>query len=284
MTKTLLIAEDESPLRSLLAKALAQNNNYRVVEVADGVEALDVLKNERVDLLITDVLMPNMDGIELLEQARAVQPNLCAIVMTGQSTPDAVIGAFRNQVCDLLLKPFSYDDLRAAVTDALNQTIRSNIEIISAKPNWIEIRVPCDLTTVERVQKLLMELEGNLPTETREAVGSVFRELLNNAIEHGGKCDPTKWVEVKYIRLKRAIIYSIKDPGEGFDLDQVQHAAVANPADEPYRHMQVRMQKGLRAGGYGILLASQTIDELLYNEKHNELIFVKYVDEPQQPA
>jgi CheY-like chemotaxis protein/anti-sigma regulatory factor (Ser/Thr protein kinase) len=281
MTKTLLIAEDETPLRSLLAKALAQDNNYRVMEVADGVEALAVIKREPVDLLITDVLMPNMDGIELLEQARELKPDLCAIVMTGQSTPDAVIGAFRNQVCDLLLKPFSYDDLRTAVTEALNQTIRCTIEIISAKPNWIEIRVPCDLGTVERVQKLLMELEGNLPTETREAVGSVFRELLNNAIEHGGKCDPSKSVEVKYIRLKRAIIYSIKDPGEGFDLEQVQHAAVANPVDEPYRHMEVRMQKGLRAGGYGILLASQTIDELLYNEKHNELIFVKYVDEPQ---
>jgi len=44
--------------------------------------------------------------------------------------------------------------------------------------------------------------------------------------------------------------------------------------------MEVRKEKGLRAGGYGILLAAQTIDELLYNEKHNELIFVKYVDEP----
>jgi len=279
MTKTLLLAEDDAPLRKLLSKALGKDNNYRILDVADGVQALDVIKHEAVDLLITDVLMPNMDGIELLEQARTLQPDICAIVITGESTPDAVIGAFKNQVCDLLLKPFSYDELRSAVSDALSRTIRSKIEIISAKPNWIEIRVPCDLGTVERIQKLLMELEGNLPKETREAVGSVFRELLNNAIEHGGKCDLSKWVEVKYIRLKRAILYSIKDPGEGFDLEHIKHAAVANPADEPYRHMEVRKEKGLRAGGYGILLASQTIDELLYNEKHNELIFVKYVDE-----
>ena len=188
MTKTLLIAEDDAPLRKLLSKALARDD-YRVFDVGDGVEALDVVKREPVDLLITDVMMPNMDGIELLEQARALQPDICAIVITGESTSDAVIGAFRNQACDLLLKPFSYDELRAAVADALNQTARCNIEIISAKPNWIEIRVPCDLRAVERVQKLLMELEGNLPKETREAVGSVFRELLNNAIEHGGKCD-----------------------------------------------------------------------------------------------
>ena len=281
MTKTLLIAEDDAPFRTLLKRAFAKDD-YRVVDVGDGIEALDVIKREPVDLLITDVQMPKMDGIELLERARTFQPDICAIVITGESTPEAVIGAFRNQACDLLLKPFSHEDLRRAVAEALSQPPRRNIEVISAKHNWVEIRVPCDLAAVERIQKLLMEMEGSLDKETREAVGSVFRELLNNAIEHGGKCDPSNSVEIKYIRLKRAILYSIKDPGEGFDLAQIKHAAVANPADQPYRHMEVRKEKGLRAGGYGILLASHTIDELVYNEKHNELIFVKYVDEAPQ--
>jgi anti-sigma regulatory factor (Ser/Thr protein kinase) len=75
-------------------------------------------------------------------------------------------------------------------------------------------------------------------------------------------------------------MYSIKDPGEGFDLEQMEHAAFANPSDNPFRHMQVRQQKGMRPGGFGIMLASQVIDELVYNEKHNELIFVKYIEEP----
>jgi anti-sigma regulatory factor (Ser/Thr protein kinase) len=144
--------------------------------------------------------------------------------------------------------------------------------------------VPCDLNAVEPIQKFLAELQGNLPKDTREAIGSVFRELLNNAIEHGGKCDISKRVEVKYIRLKRAVLYSIKDPGEGFDLDEIRHAAFANPADEPFRHMQVRQEKGLRPGGFGIMLASQVIDELIYNRSHNELIFVKYLDETQRPS
>jgi anti-sigma regulatory factor (Ser/Thr protein kinase) len=207
-----------------------------------------------------------------------------AIVITGQNVPKAVIGAIRNQVCDLLLKPFSYEDLRTAVSTALSRgVICAQIEVISCKPDWIEIRVPCDLDAVEPLYKLMVELEVGLPRETREGIGSVFREMLNNAIEHGGQCDPSKQVEVKYIRLKRAIIYSIKDPGEGFDLSSIEHAAVANPADQPYRHMQVRQQMGIRPGGYGILLASQVIDELVYNERHNELVFVKYLDETPQP-
>ncbi|HKG20544.1 MAG TPA: response regulator [Blastocatellia bacterium] len=277
MENTLLIAEDDSTSRRILCEALAKDG-YRILDAGDGSSALDIIEREHIDVLLTDVVMPGMNGIELLERARLVQPNFRAIIMSGNSTPEAVIGAFRNQACDFLSKPFGIDELRIAVRAALERNIECQIEIISAKPDWIEIRVPCDLDAVEPIQKFLTELEGTLPRDTREAIGSVFREMLNNAIEHGGKCDITKWVEVKYMRLKRAIIYSIKDPGEGFKIEDIQHAAVLNPEDNPVRHMQVRQEKGLRPGGFGILVASQVIDELLYNEKHNELIFVKYLD------
>jgi anti-sigma regulatory factor (Ser/Thr protein kinase) len=201
--------------------------------------------------------------------------------MTGQSTAEAVIRAFRNKACDFLSKPFNVDDLRDAIRAAMDRSAECHIEVISSKPDWIEIGVPCDLAAVEPIQRFLFELQPNLPKDTREAISAVFRELLNNAIEHGGKCDRTKQVEVKYIRLKRAIMYSIKDPGEGFDLASIKHAAFSNPVGEPFRHLEVRQQKGLRPGGYGIMLASQVIDELVYNEQHNELVFVKYLSEEE---
>jgi len=278
MAATVLLADDDSSGRMVFRRVL-EYEGYRVIEASDGEAALNVLKNEPIDLLLTDVIMPGMDGLELLERARQLQPRVRAIVMTGNKTNETVIGAFRNQACDFLSKPFHIEELLEAINTAMERDLSCLIEIISDKPDWIELRVPCDLNAVEPIQKFLSELQGNLPKETREAIGSVFRELLNNAIEHGGKLDPTKRVEVKYISLKRAIMYSIKDPGEGFDLKAVKHAAIANPDDEPYRHMQVRQQKGLRPGGFGIMLASQTIDELVYNQKHNELIFVKYIDD-----
>jgi anti-sigma regulatory factor (Ser/Thr protein kinase) len=139
------------------------------------------------------------------------------------------------------------------------------------------------LKVVEPIQNFLTGLEGDLPTETREEIGSAFREMLNNAIEHGGSCDLTRQVNVKYIRFRSAILYSIEDPGPGFVMDQIQHAAFANPSDDPLRHMDIREEKGIRPGGFGIMLASQAIDELVFNEKHNELIFVKYVqDAPEK--
>ncbi|HKP11799.1 MAG TPA: response regulator [Blastocatellia bacterium] len=273
---TVLIADDDSSGRGMYRRVL-EYEGCNVLDVSSGEQALAILEKQPVDLLLTDVVMPGMDGLELLERARNLYPDLRAIIMTGFKTDEAIIRAFRNKACDFLNKPFHVDELVEAVQSAMSRDPNCQIEVISDKPDWIELRVPCDLSAVEPIQKFLAELQGNLPKEMREGIGSVFRELLNNAIEHGGKLDISKKVEVKYIRLKRAIMYSIKDPGEGFDLKQIEHAAVANPDDEPFRHMKIRMEKGLRPGGFGIMLASQTIDELVYNRKHNELIFVKYI-------
>jgi len=278
MSATVLLAEDDAPSRQIYSTVL-EGEGYHVIEVPDGQSALDVLNRQPVDLLVTDIMMPGMTGIELLQRARQIHPDLRAIVMTGHKTSEAVIGALANQACEFLEKPFRTEELLEALRVVISHDSGLHFEVISDRPDWIEIRVPCDLSAVEPIQRFLGHLHEHISKETREAVGAVFRELLNNAIEHGGKCDPSKRVEIKYIQLKRAILYSIKDPGEGFDLSEIEHAAFANPPGEPTRHMERRQELGLRPGGFGIMLASQVIDELVYNEKHNELIFVKYIDE-----
>ena len=277
MSATVLLAEDDAPSRQIYY-AVLEGEGYHVIEVPDGKSALEVLNSQPVDLLVTDVMMPGMSGIELLQRARLTRPDLRAIVMTGHKTSEAVIGALRNRACEFLEKPFHTEELVEAVRVVMGRDLGLQIEVISDRPDWIELRVPCDLSAVEPIQRFLGHLHEHIAKETREAVGAVFRELLNNAIEHGGKCDPSKRVEIKYIHLKRAILYSIKDPGEGFNIEEIEHAAFANPPGEPTRHMEKRQELGLRPGGFGIMLASQVIDELVYNEKHNELIFVKYID------
>ncbi|HSF24976.1 MAG TPA: response regulator [Blastocatellia bacterium] len=275
---TLLLAEDDATSRKIY-RSLLESEGFEVVDVGDGEAALEVLKNRQVDLLVTDVMMPGMSGIDLLVRARELKPELRAIVITGSHTAEVALGALRNRACDFLCKPFHLQELSDTVHEVMQRNAETEIEVISDKPDWIELRVPCDLAAVEPIQRFMAQLHDNLPKDTREAISQVFREMLSNAIEHGGKLDRSKKVDVKYIRLKRAIIYSIRDPGEGFNLGDIDHAAVANPEDNPFRHMEVRQEKGLRPGGFGILLASQVIDELIYNERHNELIFVKYIDE-----
>jgi CheY-like chemotaxis protein/anti-sigma regulatory factor (Ser/Thr protein kinase) len=272
----ILVVDDDPSLHQVIEGALT-NDGHSLFHVTDAGKGLETLARESVDLALVDYVMPEMDGIEFLDKLRRNHPKLKTIMMTAYGTPAAVLGALQKNVCDFLVKPFSIADLRAAISAALEDNSLINIEVISAQPHWVQLRVPCDLAAVPILQKLLIQLKADLPEETREAMAYAFREMLNNAIEHGGKLDPTKNVEVLCVRLKRAIIYWIKDPGEGFDPENLEHAAVNNPAGDPFHHVTVRDEKGLRAGGFGILLTNQLVDELVYNERRNELMFVKYL-------
>jgi anti-sigma regulatory factor (Ser/Thr protein kinase) len=113
--------------------------------------------------------------------------------------------------------------------------------------------------------------------QVREDVASAYRELLMNAIEHGGKSDPRKRVRTSLIRTSRALVVHIHDPGTGFSLDMLPHAAISNPADSPVRHLEVRAEGGLRPGGFGIMMTRKLVDDLIYNERGNSVLFIKYL-------
>ena len=74
------------------------------------------------------------------------------------------------------------------------------------------------------------------------------------------------------------ILYRIADPGKGFQLTELPHSAISNSPDRPLDHAPCASSWGLRAGGFGIFLVREMVDELFYNEAHNEVVFVKYLD------
>ena len=79
------------------------------------------------------------------------------------------------------------------------------------------------------------------------------------------------------------VLYRIADPGQGFKIEDLPHAAVGQPPDDPIAHMSVREAKKIRPGGFGLLTVRASVDELLYNEKRNEVVFVKYLDDDSPP-
>jgi anti-sigma regulatory factor (Ser/Thr protein kinase) len=89
--------------------------------------------------------------------------------------------------------------------------------------------------------------------------------------------DPTVYVTVTYTRADGALLFRVRDPGPGFSFDKLMHAAVSNPADSPAEHALNRDKLGLRPGGFGILLTRAFVDELLYNERGNEALLIKYL-------
>jgi anti-sigma regulatory factor (Ser/Thr protein kinase) len=90
--------------------------------------------------------------------------------------------------------------------------------------------------------------------------------------------EPNSKVQIAYLRTERLLLYRIADLGKGFKPAELDHAATSHAPDEPCAHTFVREEKGLRPGGFGILLAKSLVDELVYNEAHNEVVMVKYLN------
>ena len=114
--------------------------------------------------------------------------------------------------------------------------------------------------------------------EVREPIGQAFHELLMNAIEWGGGLDPERHVRISYLRARRMLLYRISDPGRGFSFDALPHAAIGHAEGAPIEHVGVREEMGLRPGGFGLLMTRALVDELIYNQAQNEVVFIKYLD------
>ncbi len=275
---SILLVDDDADVCSLL-EHLLEPAGYKTVTAHNGREALACLEKQSFDLVILDVWMPQMNGMELLAEMRTrwILPKV--IVMSADGAPQTVLTAVKEQAYHYITKPFGSEDLLAMIADVLGTPPAVPvIEVVSAEPHWVELLVPCDKPMADRIQGFLDKLETQMSPDVRRSVGLAFRELLLNAIEWGGRLDPDKKVRIAYLRLKKLILYRIADPGKGFKMEELKHSAMNNPEDDPTLHTVIREEQGLRPGGFGILLAQSMVDELLYNEARNEVVLVKYLE------
>jgi CheY-like chemotaxis protein/anti-sigma regulatory factor (Ser/Thr protein kinase) len=278
--KRILIVDDDPDVHELLRVAL--RNTGRIFESArDGIDGLKRIAAEPWDLVITDVLMPGMDGMALLEQIRILRPEARVVVMTVATTAENVAAAIRKNAFAWFSKPFTIDAVRDMVNHALDdRPADDDIEVISASPHWLGLRLRCRMDTAERILQFVREMELRLPPREKEDVATAFREILLNAIEHGAGNDPGKKVRIQFVRAKHALLYYVQDPGKGFSFGDLPHAAGSDPNQSPEEHVSLRTGMGLRAGGFGILITRALVDELIYNDAGNEVLLIKYLPNP----
>lgn len=274
---SILVTDDDATTLQMV-RGILKKAGYSVTTASDGMAALRAIHKKKFDLVLLDIWMPKMTGLGLLGSLHSEKYIPKIIVMTSDATADTLLNALRGRVYQFLHKPLEADSLLTVVENALSTSPEiPAIEVLSANSHWVELLVPCERSVVGRVQSFLTHLETDLPPDVIEKVGYAFRELLNNAIEWGGHLDPNLKVRISYIRTKKLLMYRLDDPGPGFKLEDLQHAAVNNPESDPMAHMQIREQKGLRPGGLGLMLTKQLVDELVYNEVRNEVVLIKYL-------
>jgi two-component system NtrC family response regulator len=127
----LLVVDDEAPQRLMLERILGRAG-FGVEAAADGREAVARLERERFDLLLTDQRMPSMDGLELLDHSRRLQPELPVVLMTAYGTVSAAVEAMKRGAADYLTKPFERDELLMVVEKTIRQR-RLEQEVVSLR-------------------------------------------------------------------------------------------------------------------------------------------------------
>jgi serine phosphatase RsbU (regulator of sigma subunit) len=146
---TFLVVDDDPMVRRLVARGLAELDPEEVLEVEDGLAAQEVLRERVVDVVVTDVLMPNMDGRELMKWAQENRPEPLWIVLSGLDTFDAAVDALHLGAFDYLAKPPEVQRVRVAVRNALDQ-----IELMRERQRLAEQIEHSNIQIAEKVDQL----------------------------------------------------------------------------------------------------------------------------------
>jgi CheY-like chemotaxis protein/anti-sigma regulatory factor (Ser/Thr protein kinase) len=272
----ILVIGDDLGLRDCLQQA-SSLSGCEVKTALGEADALRCLRKWAFDVVLTDPGSPVGKDLALLDEMRLIRPGLRTILLAPAATPEEIIAALRAKVFACFTQPFAQEEIIAMTVQALDESNwRDGIEVLSAQRDWISLRVSCRLLTAERLVRFMTELRSDLSDPERCDLITAFREILLNAMEHGAGFDSEKVIDVSAVRTERAIVYHFRDPGPGFQRDALVHAAVANSPGNPLGHVEHRAAQGLRPGGFGILMATQLVDELRYNETGNQVLLIKH--------
>ena len=228
--KVALVVGSDEAVASTVQNVLP---SWEVVRVDKNGSALEMLRDKPYDLVLTGDETSSKEDVELLRQIRITRPHTRMIILTKQSTPADVIAAMRERAFSYFSEPYSMADFTQMLKLATSGPVwDEGIEVVAATQEWIRLLARCDMRTANRLLQFIHEI-ADLPEQERTAVGTAFREVLMNAIEHGAHFDSSQHVEIAYLRTKYAVACRVKDSGQGFSLDELRHAAIANPPDAP---------------------------------------------------
>ncbi len=209
MKKTVLIADDEEKMRRVLEVNL--QDRYRILLARDGEEALQLFKENEVNLLLADMKMPGRDGISLLHEVKRLRPEIPVILITAYGTIESAVDAMKRGATDYLLKPIKMDEVGLVIERALlqaelldeNRKLREEIKllygvdtIIGRHPKMVEI-----LSIIQQVadSKATVLIEGESGTG---------KELIARAIHLNSKRAGYPFVVVNSSAIPRELLES----------------------------------------------------------------------------
>jgi DNA-binding NtrC family response regulator len=209
----LLIVDDEAELKSALCETLAEEG-YETVGAGSGAEALQTLSNQNFDLLLSDLMMPGMDGIQLLRKALEIDPNLVGIIMTGQGTIPSAVEAMKIGAFDYLLKPFNLQTVLPILARALevrrlrmeNVRLRQYVERLTYEsPRYQMIGAS---PAMQRVVQLIEKVAPTDATVLIRGQTGTGKELVARALHNNSARRERPLVTVNCAALQETLLES----------------------------------------------------------------------------
>ena len=296
----ILIVEDEPATRQVLA-LVAKGIGAEVATAADGLEGKELFASFRPHIVVSDIQMPRMDGLALLEEIRFKSPDVLFIVVSTLDAPEYTLRALKARANDYLVKPVLEKDLAALLAKyccilANRSQVREVVGMIRRRE--LDMRLDNRIDLIGKVaDQLMCEAEPMLSPRDRLGVHLGLVEVLANAIEHGNlgityaekgaalDVGDETWERLLRERLaatpfrdRKVTVefrldasgcrWSVADEGDGFDWRGV-------PAPDAIENV-------LATHGRGIFLARLQFDEMSYSERGNRVTLVKRA--PAAPA
>jgi DNA-binding response OmpR family regulator len=267
-----LVVEDDPDVCAVLRRIL-EHEGYRVDCAADGVTAVQRVREERPDAIVLDVMLPGMNGLQVCQELKFHrETNLIPILMlTALSDGETRRKGLWVGANAYLTKPFD----AAEMLRTLRRVLEHRRELVDHEVHTrVELCMESDSRLREQLNDLLSQLFLLTPLGEDEVhrIRYAVMEMTENAIEWGNRRRKELTVNVAYELSDRFVKFVITDEGPGFDPASLPHAAVEH---DPVAHLTIREKLGLRDGGFGIMISKGMVDEVHYNKTGNQVTLVK---------
>ena len=206
--KTILIVDDSYDMLEVLRRHLGLLD-YHTFQASDVTDAIEILRNSSINLLITDLQMPGIDGMELVKYATEHFPDVPVLVITGFPSVAGAVEAVKSGAMEYIVKPFTHKELKTAVEKAFSQ--KQGVIKQASKPKWAESNLSGLIGTSEALKEvidLIDRIKDNKATVLISGESGTGKELVARAIHYNGRFSKAPFIPVNCGAIPESLLES----------------------------------------------------------------------------